>query len=422
MSKHIYWVLLLAGSSYCHNVTIWESNLHDGVRNELVSMFRAAGALVYVLGHKQRRAMGQEILNDNGVSFLPTPALLRQKVLHSMDLLENEMENFYVEVKSTSIMKNTDAFVCSFPMSQCELYMPFNKSIIWLAAHRYSLGRCSADSWNKLDRHLAMTVNATRIATGVIPYSIVAAMNEFDINYINYYTGINPTLFEAIGILYGGARTANYSLERREILLWPADYFQNKKIVEMVSVANTSGFELRTARQMYKRYTFQQLANHRAAILIPYAVHSYGMTELYALGVPLFVPAPEFLYSLKSMVDFQHKADFYCGGRSSPPARHPKSFHELNPESSEKSSFMYWIKYADFYRWPHITYFSSITELTQKLKSADFLAIHNKMILENEFRLQRSQGAYRDLLSKIKVGRQVPSESYKKAIKNLWDV
>ena len=136
MSKHLYWVLLLAGSSYCRNVTIWESNLHDGVRNELVSMFRTAGALVYVLGHKQRRAMGQEILNDNGVSFFPTPALLRQKVLHSMDLLENEMENFYVEVKSTSIMKNTDAFVCSFPMSQCELYMPFNKSIIWLAAHR----------------------------------------------------------------------------------------------------------------------------------------------------------------------------------------------------------------------------------------------------------------------------------------------
>jgi hypothetical protein len=267
-----------------------------------------------------------------------------------------------------------------------------------------------------------MTVNATRIAAGVIPYSIVAAMNEFDINYINYYTGINATLFEAIGILYGGARTANFSLERREILLWPADYFQNKKIIEMVSVANTSGFELRTARQMYKRYTFQQLANHRAAILIPYAVHSYGMTELYALGVPLFVPAPEFLYSLKSMVDFQHKADFYCGGRSSPPARHPKSLHELNPESSEKSSFMYWIKYADFYRWPHITYFSSITELTQKLKSADFLAIHNKMILENEFRFERSQGAYRDLLSKIKVGRQVPSESYKKAFKNLWDV
>ena len=49
-------------------------------------------------------------------------------------------------------------------------------------------------------------------------------------------------------------------------------------------------FTFATAKELYGRYTFEDLRNHRAAVVFPYAMFSYGLLELYfqALQPTLF--------------------------------------------------------------------------------------------------------------------------------------
>lgn len=42
-------------------------------------------------------------------------------------------------------------------------------------------------------------------------------------------------------------------------------------------------------------YKYTDLAAHPLAVLIPYSVHSYGVVQAYAMGVPLLAPSPRLL-------------------------------------------------------------------------------------------------------------------------------
>ena len=46
----------------------------------------------------------------------------------------------YNHYKKSAIINQVDAFICEFPASMCQLWIPFNKTIIFLAAHRYNIG------------------------------------------------------------------------------------------------------------------------------------------------------------------------------------------------------------------------------------------------------------------------------------------
>lgn len=61
---------------------------------------------------------------------------------------------FYEYYKNDPLMKRVDAFVCFHPAAMCELFMPFNRTIIVIASTRYELGRFSADEWNEWNRNL----------------------------------------------------------------------------------------------------------------------------------------------------------------------------------------------------------------------------------------------------------------------------
>merc|ERR1712004_878621 len=62
--------------------------------------------------------------------------------------------NFY---KDDATISKIDAYVCTFPASMCEMWMAFKKAkIVYMAAHRYNLGRCSVGEWNLLDNNLRL--------------------------------------------------------------------------------------------------------------------------------------------------------------------------------------------------------------------------------------------------------------------------
>jgi hypothetical protein len=48
-----------------------------------------------------------------------------------------------------------------------------------------------------------------------------------------------------------------------------------------------------------------------------------------------------------------------------------------------EESIAFWVKWSDFYMWPHITQFDSFDHLTQLLDDADFAAISKQVESEN---------------------------------------
>jgi hypothetical protein len=56
----------------------------------------------------------------------------------------------------------------------------------------------------------------------------------------------------------------------------------------MVDITAAAGaqFNFVVAQQLYKRFSLQDIANHRAAVLNPYAALSDGVTEVTCLACP----------------------------------------------------------------------------------------------------------------------------------------
>lgn len=182
--------------------------------------------------------------------------------------------------------------------------------------------------------------------------------------------------------------------------------------------AGEGKFIFKTARQLYGHFeSLQSIADHRAVVLFPYAVLSYGITELYAANVPIFVPSPDFLIRLGLMVDWRMRDKFYCGDAIEVPPRHVKSSHPFSPEFdlNNTEAQLYWLNFADYYTWPYITQFSSWNELKVQLISADFHALHALMVHSNAQRKDNLVAGWQAIIDKIQPGRRIPS-SYQEAL------
>ena len=172
-----------------------------------------------------------------------------------------------------------------------------------------------------------------------------------------------------------------YAPSRLEILVGPL----NVGDVPFLPYLNDNKkYIFKTVRELYPHYELQNIANHRAVVIFPYAVFSYGITELYAMGLPLFVPDPLFLLALGTLSDWKVSDKWYCGADVQPPERHPLSSHTLSPEGRDHESNMYWVQFSDFYQLPHITMFSNWSDLVFKLDNSDFQKIHDDMVIENK--------------------------------------
>ena len=123
---------------------------------------------------------------------------------------------------------------------------------------------------------------------------------------------------------------------------------------------------------------------------------SYKLTELYSLGIPLFMPSPTYFRKKGGLGPDRTINTYYCrDGINQGPARpkHPANPHPYSPNVDFKDtahigpeSEMYWLQFADFYDLPHITHFDTIEDLVVKLNHANFSEIHAKMMEENRFR------------------------------------
>ena len=385
----------------------WTSDKHD---NGWTSVLTSLGHNVIIAGVKQNNlAMSYSRARPGIKSYnrLSEVLLCNDKSLRLTEAKIKENFEFY---RTDHEIETTDVFVCSNPSSQCELWMPFNKTIAILPSSRYNLGRCDAAEWERWTKHIRM------LATMDDPNNIIGASSVYDQEYLRYYTGLNPLLLFHPTTLY--TEDEAHTPTRNEILC--ISQINNtfiKKSLEQVKQIN-----IVDVYQLYPHYQLSNLMAHRAIVFFPDSPVSYMLSEVYRLGIPLFIPSAKFLRSNKIM----NKRTIlgYCSNNKTTITAmkpDPKSTHPYNPNVEGGEDESYWLQFSDFYQWPHITYFDSMLDLERKLQSADFNTIHKHMLEE----VQRTRNELSDIwcrtLKSVDTGRKVPTD-YPTAIQQLYGV
>ncbi len=320
------------------------------------------------------------------------------KIIHKLNGINlgqcpNKMKrDFYNEYRCNSEILSVDAFLCTHATSMCELFMPFNTSLIVIAATRYEIGRYDTKRWNEWN------INLQKIASN--PYNIVAANNKYDLEYIKYFTNIQNVLLLPS---YCGYIQNKYLPTRPEILITPARGVNSKISKELFDelklykesnnniklnnkIFGNDELKIVHIRDLYSYFKYTDISSHPALIILPYQVSFMSFFEFYRMEVPMFVPTPELLAKWHLLYGCLNERSWSTvhGMPSSNSAinkhQHSSSAFKYDPNNElDYDAILEWIKLADFYEFPHIIQFNSWSELFSLLVTTDLNYISKKM-------------------------------------------
>jgi hypothetical protein len=363
------------------------------------------GQEVYLAGIRGSSSYYREVFHLPGVKIYDnlSPAI-HQYTHHSFPLSDESIYSNAAFYKHDAAFENVDAFFCALPASMCELWMPFNetKSILFLPSQRYNLGRCNIKSWQALNIKLQ---NLARMKTDVGLRHVIGANNRYDYEYLYHYTGIKSLeLLSSFSGFY--TEKSVYRPTRNEILIV---YDRNRQLPQVLTNLN---FNVSILFEEYKRYTLNDLISYPAAIVFTYSVHSYKLTELYSLNIPLFVPSLKYFREHGGLGPDRTSTSYpYCQDDKDlwkNMQKHISSYHSFNPNaefSDHPEDEMYWLQFSDFYDWPHIQYFDDKEDLQRKiskLSEMDLRGIHESMKEENKIRKFVLLSKWCDIIPKLK--------------------
>ena len=365
-----------------HRPVFWSQDYHVTPINDIMSLLSPIGirvidnSLSYSCKSVGTCAANLKIINkQNGMRL--TPELIDQ---------------FYNYYKNDLEMKTVSTFVCTLPVAMCEAYVAFNRSMLIIATIRYEQARPEPTKWHALNE---MLLNVSKHSK-----SLVAANNLYDAKYIEYFTGIKPVVIPN----YCAYLLDRYNPTRKYFLLTPihSTELNDKFFTEFDSIVMRKQIDLGVfpLREMYPQYLFSDLAAHPGIVYIPYQVSMVSMTEQYRMNIPLFVPTINLL--AKWHVQYQ-----VVGQRTWASYRHQRaegsdiegvmpSVPDPNNDLDEEA-VKYWLRFADFYQWPHIIYYESMEDLIDKMLTIDLKEISNRM-KEHNIKVRQD---LKDLWSKV---------------------
>lgn len=201
---------------------------------------------------------------------------------NGMQLDKDIIRQFYMSYRDDPAMLSVTAFLCTLPVSMCEAFVPFNKSLVIVASIRYEQGRGEPERWQALNSLLASVASNKR--------SVLAANNLYDAKYIEYFTGLRPLLLPN----YCAYLSDSYQPTRKQFLVAPIHstelydvFFAEFDNVVMKRGVNLVLFPL---REMYPQYLYSDLASHRGIVYIPYQARLLlDIIVLILLGVAKFI-------------------------------------------------------------------------------------------------------------------------------------
>lgn len=191
------------------------------------------------------------VTRANGFDLCPAPHALRR--------------SFFGATRSS--FAHVDAFVCFHPPALCELFMPFNKSVLVLASVNLELARENPPRWRAWLRNLRAIAADRR--------NVVAANNRYDVEYIRHFTGgaVAPAYLPAFcgytGAAYDPAKVAGNTVLFTRNLHHPTAL-----AAQLTAAASRRGFAkfafARTEEAFPAGFEYAQLAAAPAYIVIPY--------------------------------------------------------------------------------------------------------------------------------------------------------
>ncbi|CAF4235264.1 unnamed protein product, partial [Adineta steineri] len=199
-----------------------------------------------------------------------------------------QRKQFYEVYRNDSEMNQVNIFMCFHPVGMCELFMPFNRTMIIIASTRYELGRHEKEEWENLNNNLRI------IASN--PRNIIAGNNLYDAEYIRYFTGIKAIVLTS---LCGYTRATYSRRKQKPFLIAP---IRNEIFRTLFKSNLTNSLErlkvsinVKYLREVYKHYSYRHLVQHPAIIYVPYQVSTMSLFEQYRMNIPLFFPSLDLL-------------------------------------------------------------------------------------------------------------------------------
>ena len=349
---------------------------------------------------------------------------------------------FFEHYRSDMEFLQMDAVMCSHPVANCELYLPFNKSIIVYATTRLEFGRLDTNiDWRRpflkdggIHRWVEWLRNLRAIASS--RNNLIAANNAYDAKYMEYFTGLPVKYIPSWcgGTAQSLALPHLYAPRRPDILLtpyrtnleftredvpvngWPSQQGDTKlpldhplfddlwKILETQQVP----FTLRTMKGAFpKGYTsLDEVSQFPAAIFIPYQTSTMSFFELYRLSIPLLVPSQTLLLSWISEHGLLWERVYGNPPRDSllPPTDMP------SPNSNKIEDIARWISLYDIYQtgvFPHLLEFDSWTDAVLIVRTVDLATVSFKMREHNIAEFARIGELWDGVLRRVRKGKEI---------------
>jgi hypothetical protein len=301
-------------------------------------------------------------------------------------MINREEWNAFEEKWGTRLT-DYDCFVATYPPMFGMLYKNLGRPILIDIPIRYDHGAYMHDQTDQLRKYIDF-LNTDSV--------YLVANNRFDQEYCHHFTGRRPIHIPNLCEY----TEAKYSGVRKEVV-----YYATKHIDELDGRKNTF---LRREEHLHAGYKWQDVADFKAVVHIPYQVSTMSLFEHYTAGIPVFVPSiPFMMYLYQQEIALEHYSNnrLYRLEAASSIQPHSSSLHQHDPnEYDNLDSVQYWLQFADYYdsAWmPLIQQFDSWEDLDTKISEIDLGILSHRMHFDNYRRRVSIYDSWRKLLSCI---------------------
>jgi hypothetical protein len=159
-------------------------------------------------------------------------------------------------------------------------------------------------------------------------------------------------------------------------------------------------------REIYKgHYEYFEIARHPGIIYVPYQVSVMSLFEQYRMNIPLFFPSLDLLteWHYTYHVVSERTWDGVGENRKNT-SRIPGVFGSDIPDPNnefDRDAIRYWLKFSDFYQWPHITYYNSTEDLAIKLTTTNLVQVSENMKVYSETVKKNLHEQWRQIIERI---------------------
>jgi len=419
---------------------VWSTDLHAGPIGCQVSMFATLNidveAEVDVPNCKYFQngrgenlcASGRGLRNDQnrGFSLDPHP--------------NNTRRRLYTHFSANGDFSRADVVFCSHPAANCEIYLPFDKSILIYNTQRLEFGRDDEFVWwrepiigaDRRERWEHWVHNLKAISRSKA--NVVAANNMYDVTHMEYFTGIETKYIPSWcgGLPREIVEKSSYRPQHREIVLTPyrvnLEYAketipergwpdQRRKMYKNPLthpifddlMQLKSRFELISMKQAFPKHgkfkSIHDFQNFRAVVLIPYVPSTMFFFQLYRACVPILVPSRKLLARWVAEHGILWETSY------GDPVRVNETMHShlSNPSNFDAVSRERWMEFYDVYQtevFPHILYFDNWERAAQIVESTNLETVSENMRLHNVNEFHRIRNLWRGTFEQMATNRK----------------